>query len=195
MKLRFLQSASQLSQLPDRSVELALIGRSNVGKSSLINALAHRKNLAKTSKTPGATRLINVYEFGPERSGKWLVDLPGYGFAEAPKRELEKWRVMIEEYLTQSRTLEAVLILLDGLVGPTPLDLQTIEWLKHIDLPYRFVATKADKVKGAKIEARRQEMAKKLGIEKNEVLWVSAAKGRGIPILRAEIGAFFSGTD
>lgn len=195
LKLRFVQSASRLGQLPDRSVELAIIGRSNVGKSSLINALAHRKKLAKTSKTPGATQLINVYEFGPEESGQWLVDLPGYGFAKAPKRELDRWRAMIEEYLTQSDTLGAVLILIDGAVGPTTLDLQTIEWLDHIDLPYRFVATKADKIRPSKSKARRKELVAKLGVEKSEVLWVSATAGDGIGALRGEIIAFFADED
>ena len=150
LPLRFVQSASRLSQLPESKVELAVIGRSNVGKSSLINALANRKKLAKTSKTPGATQLINIFELEPEGSGQWLVDLPGYGFAKAPKHEQERWRRMIEEYLTESPTLGAVLVLIDGAVGPTPLDLQTIAWLESVELPYRFVATKADKVKPSK---------------------------------------------
>ena len=102
LPITFLQSASRLHQLPDRVLELAIVGRSNVGKSSLINALANRKKLEKTSKTPGATQLINVYELSPEGSGHWLVDLPGYGFAKAPKQELERWRRMIEEYLMES---------------------------------------------------------------------------------------------
>ena len=139
LQLRFLLSASRLGQLPDREVELAVVGRSNVGKSSLINALAHRKKLAKTSKTPGATQLINIYEYGAEASGQWLVDLPGYGFAKAPKQELERWRRMIEEYLTESPTLGAVLVLIDGAVGPTELDLQNVEWLNHIDLPLSLI--------------------------------------------------------
>ncbi len=192
LPLRFLQSASRLSQLPEREVELAVVGRSNVGKSSLINALAHRKKLAKISKTPGATQLINVYEFGPERSGQWLVDLPGYGFAKAPKRELDRWKAMIDEYLTQSPTLGAVLVLIDGAIGPTPLDLQNVEWLDHVEVPYRFVATKADKVKPSKSRQRRAELVGKLGVEKSEVLWVSASTGSGIPALRAEIVAFFA---
>lgn len=193
LPLRFLRSASRLDQLGHRTVELAVIGRSNVGKSTLINALANRKNLAKTSKTPGATQLINVYEHGREDSGEWIVDLPGYGYANAPKREQERWRRMIEEYLTQSPTLGAVLLLIDGAVGPTPLDLQTIAWLDSIDLPYRFVATKADKVKPSKSKARRRDLVAKLGVEKSEVLWVSAARGTGIAELRTEITQFFLG--
>lgn len=192
LQLRFVQSASRLSQLPEREVELAIIGRSNVGKSSLINALANRKKLAKTSKTPGATQLINIYELDPEGSGRWLVDLPGYGFAKAPANERQRWARMIEEYLTQSETLMAVLVLVDGAVGPTELDLQTIEWLDHIDLPYRYVATKDDKVKSSKRGARRQDLVKKLGVDKSDVLWVSAEKGTGIPELRGEIHAFLT---
>ena len=166
LPIRFLQSASRLDQLPSSVLELAIVGRSNVGKSSLINALAHRKKLAKTSKTPGATQLINVYELDPEGSGFWLVDLPGYGFAKAPKSEMDRWKQMIEEYLMQSDTLGAVILLIDSAVGPTSLDLQTIEWLDHIDLPYRYVATKEDKVRPSKRGARKDDLVKKLGSEK-----------------------------
>ena len=192
LPIRFLQSASRLDQLPNSVLELAIVGRSNVGKSSLINALAHRKKLAKTSKTPGATQLINVYEFDPEGSGSWLVDLPGYGFAKAPKAEMDRWKQMIEEYLMKSDTLGAVILLIDSAVGPTSLDLQTIEWLDHIDLPYRFVATKEDKVRPSKRGARKNDLVKKLGTEKEDVLWVSANTGTGISELRSEIIEFFS---
>ncbi len=192
LPIRFLQSASRLDQLPNRTLELAIVGRSNVGKSSLINALAHRKKLAKTSKTPGATQLINVYEFDPEGSGSWLVDLPGYGFAKAPKAEMDRWKKMIEEYLMESDTLGAVILLIDSAVGPTKLDLQNIEWLDHIELPYRFVATKEDKVRSSKRGARKKDLVEKLGVEKKEVLWVSAMTGTGISELRSEITEFFS---
>ena len=192
LPIRFLQSASRHDQLPNSILELAIVGRSNVGKSSLINALAHRKKLAKTSKTPGATQLINVYELDPEGSGSWLVDLPGYGFAKAPKSEMDRWRQMIEEYLMQSDTLGAVILLIDSAVGPTSLDLQTIEWLDHIDLPYRFVATKEDKVRPSKRGARKNDLVKKLGTKKEDVLWVSANTGTGISELRSEIIEFFS---
>ena len=192
LPIRFLQSASRLDQLPNSQCELAVVGRSNVGKSSLINALANRKKLAKTSKTPGATQLINVYELAPEGSGNWLVDLPGYGFAKAPKEEMERWRKMIEEYLLKSETLGGVILLIDSAIGPTPLDLQTVEWLDHIDLPYQFVATKEDKVRSSKRGARKTDLVKKLGVEKKDVLWVSAVSGAGIAQLRSEIVDFFS---
>lgn len=176
-----------MGQLPASKVELAMLGRSNVGKSSLINALAHRKSLAKTSKAPGATRLINVYELDPEGSGRWLVDLPGYGYAKAAKSEQKQWARMIEEYLTDRTELLAGILLIDGAIGPTALDLQTIDWLRHIELPYRLVATKADKVKPSKRGARRRELAGKLDVDPEDALWVSATTGTGIPDLRGEL--------
>lgn len=182
-------SGAKHSQLPKSEVEIAIAGRSNVGKSSLMNALANRKSLAKTSKTPGATRLLNVYELQPEGSGKWVVDLPGYGYAKAPKHEQERWARMIENYLVERETLEGVLLLVDGEVGPTALDKQSLEWFIHIGLPIQIVATKQDKVKPSKLGARKQELAKKCGVDPKNVRWVSAAKGNGIPELRSEIHA------
>jgi GTP-binding protein len=187
LQLRFLQSAQQISQLPGSRAELAMVGRSNVGKSSLINALAHRKSLAKTSKAPGATRLLNVYELDPAGSGRWLVDLPGYGYAKAAKQEQKRWGRMIEEYLTDREQLLGAVLLIDGAIGPTELDLQTIDWLRHIELPYRLVATKADKVKASKRVARRRELLDRLGVDDEDVLWVSTTTGSGIPELRAEL--------
>ncbi len=183
-------SASKHTQLPTSLVEVAVAGRSNVGKSSLLNALANRKSLAKTSKTPGATRLLNVFELQPEGSGKWLVDLPGYGYAKAPKHEQKRWAQMIENYLIERETLELVLVLVDGEVGPTALDKQSIEWFRHIGIPIKIVATKHDKVKSAKLGSRKKAVAEGCGVEKKDVRWVSAAKGVGIPELRAEIHTF-----
>ena len=187
LQLRFLQSAERIGQLPGSRAELAMVGRSNVGKSSLITALAPRKSRAKTSKAPGATRLLNVHELHPARSGRWLVDLPGYGYAKAAKQEQKRWARMIEEYLTDREQLLGAVLLIDGAVGPTELDLQTIDWLRHIELPYRLVATKADKVKASKRVARRRELLDRLGMDHEDVLWVSATTGSGIPELRAEL--------
>jgi GTP-binding protein len=189
LQLRFLQSAGRWDQLPGSRAELAVIGRSNVGKSSLVNALANRKALARTSKSPGATRLLNVYELDPGGSGLWLVDLPGYGYAKAAKKEQQRWGRMIERYLTDRDQLLGAVLLVDGAIGPTPLDLQTIDWLRHIELPYRLVATKADKVKPSKRAARRKELTARLGVSPDDVLWVSATTGAGIPELRSELVA------
>jgi GTP-binding protein len=185
--LHFLQSASSVEQLPEAVAEVAIVGRSNVGKSSLVNALANRKQLAKTSKTPGATRLLNVFELAPQGSGRWLVDLPGYGYAKVSHAERDRWRPMIEGYLTGRSTLLAVLVLLDGEVGPTRLDLQTVEWFHHLGIPVRFVATKGDKVGSSRRPARRADLAAKLGVPKSDVRWVSAAKGWGVDELRDDV--------
>lgn len=185
LRLNFVQSAAKMGQLPDSVAEVAMVGRSNVGKSSLINALANRRDLARTSKTPGATRLINVYEREPTGSGRWLVDLPGYGFSKASKSEQRRWSGMIETYLVGRETLAATLVLVDGEIGPTKLDLSTVEWLAHIECPYHLVATKMDKVKPSKRHRRSEELASSLEVDQSDIVWVSAAKRTGIKDLRA----------
>lgn len=185
LPIRFLRSYADPDDLPHVNAELALMGRSNVGKSSLLNALAQHKGLAKTSKTPGATRLLNAFEVGSEDSGRWLMDLPGYGYAKVSKAEQKKWATMLGRYVEERENLVAVLLLIDGEVGPTSLDLQTVEWLEHLGRPILYVATKADKVRPAKSQKRRAELTAKLGAERKDVRWVSADKGTGVPELRA----------
>ena len=166
---------------------MALVGRSNVGKSSLLNALAQHKNLAKTSKTPGATRLMNAFELAPEDSGRWVMDLPGYGFAKVSKAEQAKWATMLSTYIEERENLVSVILLIDGAVGPTALDLQTVEWLESLGRPITYVATKADKVKPSRSKKRRTELTEKLAVQRSDVTWVSAEKGTGIPELRSKI--------
>ena len=187
LPLRFLRSYADPDALPWVHAEIALLGRSNVGKSSLLNALAQHKGLAKTSKTPGATRLLNAFEIGPVDSGRWLMDLPGYGYAKVSKAEQKKWASMLTAYVEERENLTAVLLLVDGEVGPTALDLQTVEWLEHLGRPITYVATKSDKVRAAKRQKRRKELTEKLGVERADVRWVSAEKGQGIPELRAAV--------
>jgi GTP-binding protein len=187
LQLRFVQSASQADQLPQSVCEIAIVGRSNVGKSSLLNALANRNKLAKTSKTPGATRLINIFELDPVESGRWVVDLPGYGFAKVSHTERKKWQQMIEKYLTTRDQLAAVLHLIDGEIGPTPLDLQTVDWLRSIEMPVRFVGTKIDKVGPSKRPTRKKDFASALYLEKSDIAFVSASKNIGLDDLRADI--------
>lgn len=185
LALRFVSSYPRARDMPAVTAEIALVGRSNVGKSSLLNALAQRKHLARTSKTPGATRLLNAFELGAEGSGRWLVDLPGYGYAKASKAEQGRWSAMAEGYLADREPLRGVLHLIDGEIGPTRLDLQTVKWLDSLGLPVTYVATKADKVRPSRRGGRRTELAAKLGADRGSVQWTSAAKGTGINELRA----------
>lgn len=183
---RLLKSASNVSQLGFCHAEVAFVGRSNVGKSSLLNSLVQRKQLARVSKNPGRTRLINVFVTGPDR---WIVDLPGYGFAKGSARERSTWKGMLEGYIMTRETLRVIYVLVDAKVGPTPLDHQMIEWLQSIDRPYRVVATKIDRVKSSQQITRRRDVAIALGLEAEDVAWVSATKGTGIDALRSEVAA------
>lgn len=133
------------SKLPENTLpEVAFAGRSNVGKSSLINSLMMRKSMARTSSKPGKTQTINFYNIN---DSIFLVDLPGYGYAKVSKSESEKWGVMIENYLTESEMLRAVFILVDMRHEATELDRQMLEWVEYIGLQPIIIATKADKVK------------------------------------------------
>jgi len=184
LALTFVRSGTRLADLPESPAEVAIVGRSNVGKSSLINALANRKQLARVSNTPGRTQLINVFTLP---GGGTVVDLPGYGYAKVPTREQAKWRPMIEGYLTGREQLEVLLLLVDGAIGPTPLDLQMIAWLHEQGIPYVIVATKADKVKPSRLAGRQQQVAAACRLEQGDVFWVSASKGTGLDRLRAYV--------
>lgn len=143
------------SRLP----EIALVGRSNVGKSSLINALCRKSGLARVSSTPGKTREVNFYLLN---NSFYLVDLPGYGFASVSQQEKLRWAGMIEGYFRQSENLKLVLFLLDIRREPSDDDRQTACWIEHNGLAYRLVATKADKVSKSQRGSVCQELSDKL---------------------------------
>jgi GTP-binding protein len=184
LQLTFITSAKRYVDLPDSPGEVAFVGRSNVGKSSLINALANRRQLARVSNTPGRTQLINLFEL-PNRAT--VVDLPGYGYAAVPGRERAGWQAMIEGYLLEREPLELVFVLVDGEIGPTKLDLQMLAWLQGNGVPYQIVATKLDKVKPSKLAGRRQQLARACLLDEGDVMWVSATKGTGIDRLQAHV--------
>ena len=146
LQLSFVKSADGIDALPASPAEVAVVGRSNVGKSSLLNALARRNKLARVSKTPGRTQLLNLFEL-PD--GTTVVDCPGYGYAAVSKSMRANWQQMIEGYLTGREELVKILVLVDGEVGPTKLDVQLLEWLRAEDLPFAVIATKHDKVKSS----------------------------------------------
>jgi GTP-binding protein len=186
--VKYLLSETAPDRLGTCAAEVTFVGRSNVGKSSLLNALC-RKDLARVSGTPGRTRAINVFAAGP---GRWLVDLPGYGYARGGQAERAGWGAMIEGYLLRRPSLRRVFVLVDAKVGPTPLDLDMLRWLQARGLPWRVVATKADQVKRSGAAARRRDAALALGILPENLAWVSADEDYGVKELRAEVAALLA---
>jgi GTP-binding protein len=182
LQLEFLLSAPRLDLLPDSRAEVTFVGRSNVGKSSLLNALAGRKQLALVSKTPGRTQLLNCFDLvGADAT---VVDCPGYGYAKVAKATRATWQPMVERYLLDREQLEMILLLVDGEIGPTQSDLQMLDWLRAHARPHSVVATKHDKVKSSQRERRKRELAAQCMLEPGDVVWVSATKATGIERLR-----------
>ena len=154
-KAEFVKSASSISGLPeDGRPEFAFIGRSNVGKSSLMNMLLGRKNLVKTSKKPGKTVLLNYFNVN---DSFYFVDLPGYGFASRSKSEQDLWRVVIEKYLRTRKSLADIFLLIDSRHGILPNDEQMIEFLDHYQISYTPVFTKIDKLTKTELSAAKQK--------------------------------------
>lgn len=181
LELRFVTSADRLERLPESPAEVAVVGRSNVGKSSLINALAGRKALANVSKSPGRTQLLNCFEL-PD--GTTVVDCPGYGYAKVSKLQRAAWGEMIEQYLVGREALQMVMVLVDGEIGPTKLDQSILEWLREETLPHTVIATKHDKVKAKARDKRKKELASACQLLPSDVVWTSAERNVGIDRLR-----------
>ncbi len=188
LDLRFLQSATDHRTLPDLDTEIAFVGRSNVGKSTLINLIAQRKRLAHTSKTPGRTQLLNLFVVNDDPVRRGLMDLPGYGYAAgASKKAQASWQKMIENYLLERESLSMVIVLIDGLVGPTALDKSMLAWLRSHGIPHSVVATKHDKVKSSQRQKRKKDLAEGCDLEPGDVLWVSATSRLNVDHLRARV--------
>lgn len=169
--------------------EVCFAGRSNVGKSSLINALTGRKDLARASNTPGRTQEINFFDLGGRA---WLVDLPGYGYAEAPRALVEKWQALIKAYLSGRPTLRRAFVLIDGRHGVKPVDQEIMKLLDVAAVSYQAVLTKADKPKAAELAETAAGVAAALvkrPAAHPEVAVTSSEKGDGIAELRAAIAA------
>lgn len=173
----FVRSTSDPDWHPDPPrPEIAFVGRSNVGKSSLLNTLCRRKKLAHTSKTPGKTRSINFFDLG---GTCYFVDLPGYGYAKRPVAERERWGPMMESYLGENERLAGVVALIDGRREPTALDQRMIGYLASKGIPTLIVLTKADKVGRGQRDERAASTAERLGVDADQVVWFSSRTGEG----------------
>lgn len=185
----FVTSVARLDQLPEEGlVEVAFAGRSNVGKSSLINALTGVKGLARTSNTPGRTQMLNY--FGAPEAPLALVDMPGYGYAQAPKALVEAWTDLVYTYLQGRARLRRVFVLIDSRHGLKANDLEVLSLLDRAAVSYQLVLTKADKIKPGQLQRVMQDTAKAIAKRPAaypEIIATSSEKGEGLAHLRAEI--------
>jgi len=186
--IAFLKSAPGLQFLPDAiAPEIAFAGRSNVGKSSLINALTGRNALARTSHTPGRTQELIFFE-GPDKNGLRLVDMPGYGYAAAAKTKVASWTALIHKFLLGRASLARVYVLIDGRHGLKDVDEDILKTLDKSAVSYQIVLTKVDQVKAAELASRIEQTKAALGKHPAafpEVLATSSRSGKGMPELRA----------
>ncbi|HEU0066159.1 MAG TPA: ribosome biogenesis GTP-binding protein YihA/YsxC [Sphingomonas sp.] len=188
--IAFLKSAPKLEHLPEPLVpEVAFAGRSNVGKSSLLNALCNRNALARTSNTPGRTQELNFFDVGVPLNFR-LVDMPGYGFAKAPKDMVRQWRYLVNDFLRGRDVLKRALVLIDARHGIKDVDREILEMLDKAAVSYRVVLTKADKIKAsdlATVTAATAEEARKRPAAHPDIIVTSSEKGMGIRELRAAV--------
>ena len=173
----FIKSIASPSALYDLKMpEFAFVGRSNVGKSSLINSLTNRKKLAKASSTPGRTRLINLFLIN---KSFYFVDLPGYGYAKASKQEQAQWQDLIGTYLENSKNLKRVFVLVDIRHTPTEKDELMVNYLYQYNIPFNIVATKADKISKSQINKQVLEIANTLNVGFGDIIVTSAIDKKG----------------
>ena len=173
---KFLKSAVEVRGYlrPERPM-IAVCGRSNAGKSSLINLLANRKNLAKTSSAPGRTRLVNYFDFGEF----WLADLPGYGYAAVSRDEKARWGKTLDAFFAKKEDIRHVFLLIDIRRDPSGDDLQLVDFLNYHIIPFSVIATKSDKLSRMKTKERRRAIASQFGLGEDNVAVVSSVTGEG----------------
>ena len=199
---RFIAAATSADALPPmHGVEVAFAGRSNVGKSSLVNALTGRRTLARTSHTPGRTQALNFFAIGPASEGGraesalTIVDMPGYGYAAAGKEKAAAWTALIHAYLRGRANLARALVLIDARHGPKPVDAAVLDTLDGAAVSYQIVLTKADELKAAELARRVAETTAAVAKRPAafpEILSTSSRSGAGIPELRAGIARLLS---
>ena len=180
---KFIKSASKKDEfIADELNQIAVVGRSNVGKSSLINLLTNNKKMAKTSSTPGRTRLVNYFLVDNKF---YLVDLPGYGFAKASKNITSAWDKVMNDYFVENEKLKLVFVLLDSRIEPTELDKQMINYLSVNEIPVVIVITKTDKVSRSELNNMINKISKNLRFNKDLIIPTSALKKQGVERIEA----------
>lgn len=187
----FIKSATKPAHYPEQTLpEIAFAGRSNVGKSSLVNVLVNRKNLVRTSSTPGRTQLINFFQVNEDFM---LVDLPGYGYAKVPLEVKRQWRPMMETYLSGRPNLRGVVLILDIRRVPSEEDLQMLGWLRSFDIAPIVVLTKCDKLSKNERARQTEVILKRTGLARGEVTCFSALSREGKDAVWARIDALLGG--
>lgn len=177
INFKFVKSASKPQDfICDELPQVAIVGRSNVGKSSLINMLANNKKMAKTSSTPGRTRLVNYFNIDNK---VYLVDLPGYGFAEASKSIKQEWDRVLDDYFNNTHNLKLVLLLIDCRHLPSQLDMMMLNYLVELDIPYQIILTKADKLSKSQLTKNINEISNHIRHNKDMFISTSADKKMG----------------
>lgn len=193
-KVRFVTSAPDIRHLPnDGGIEIAFAGRSNAGKSSALNVLTHQRQLARTSKTPGRTQLINLFELEP---GKRLVDLPGYGYAQVPLEMKLKWQASLSEYLQRRESLKAVVLLMDIRHPLKDTDTQMLEWATNNDLKVLILLTKCDKLNPGPRKQAVLEVRKATKMFENVIIEpFSSLKGIGVDVVTRILSDWYQEDD
>ena len=185
INVKFIKSASKKEEyIIDDLPQIAIVGRSNVGKSSLINLLTNNSKMAKTSSMPGRTRLVNYFDINNQC---YLVDLPGYGFAKASKNLTSAWDSVMNDYFVDNEKLKLVLVLIDSRLNPTELDIQMLDYLAEHEIPALIVMTKTDKLNRSEINLNKDKISKQLRYNKDLIIPTSTLKKVGVEDIAKKI--------